>query len=359
MPPRHVRSYSDFYRHGRSSTPIAIKKKVKAKKVTHSSDTSAVLFFSKKRSKNAIGFNWSLIKRWVIIFMIASWIALPLYAPYFRVKDVVFENFPSHLEMNARMTARSAIEPSWFLGIKNNYFVLNTEEIQKTVSDNFPTVENVVVTKKFPAQLVISATEKNPVAIYDNGKNYYYIDSEGNILRKITEVENSEFEFPKHNNSEPASSTTTVSSTTILNDTIEEKNENAEKNSYSERIHTPNFKKISTAYGLYPIIYDNRKDNIFKEKGVIPSSTLRSIISWNHWIQDEKIAKVKYFLIENSIYSGVKIFTDKPWYVHFEPLNDNAMQFKNLKITLQNFKPKKYIIVRFSKPNELQSIDWQ
>lgn len=346
MPPRHVRSYSDFYRHGRSSSRVAIKRKPKLQKVKHFSDT-AIISVSRKRSKTAIGFNWSKIKRWAITIIVLGWIAFPLFAPYFRIKDITFENFPSNLEMNARLLARDTIKPSWFFVPNNNYFIVNTDEVKAALSDRFHTVENITITKKFPDQLIISATEKSPAAIYDDGKKYYYIDQDGNMLREIARVEESEYDFVK-----PKASATLVASST--SSTLASVSESETEKPASIRVHTPNYKKISGQFGLYPIIYDNRKNIVVGETDILPSSTLKAIIIWNHWMMDTKLAVVQYFTIEDNLNAGVKMVTDKKWYVNFQPNNDNLVQFNNVRgIVLSKDKttpqPDEYIDVRFSR----------
>ena len=345
MPPRHVRSYSDFYRHGRRSSPVVIKKKPKLQKVRHSSD-SAVLSVSRKRSKSSYGLDWRRVKRWGIALIVFGWVALPLYAPYFRVKDIVLENFPSNIEMKARQLAHDTIEPSWFFVPKNNYFIVNTDNVKAALAERFRTAENISVTKKFPNQLVISATEKPPAIIYDDGKDYYFLDQEGNMLRQIAKVEEGEYDFLRPKNS--IASTSTSSSSDLPEDNP----------SSAVRVHTPAYKKISGQFGLYPIIYDNRKNIVVGDTAMLPTSTIKAVVSWNHWMLDTKLASVKYFTIEDNLNAGMKMFTDKKWYVNFQPNNDNLSQFNNFRIVLQNASPKptEYIDVRFSRANDWKTV---
>jgi hypothetical protein len=352
MPPRHVRSYSDFYRHGRRSSQVTIKKKPKKlQKVKHFSDT-AILSVSRRRSRTAEGINWGRIKRWAIVIVVLSWVTLPLYVPYFRVKDITFENFPSDLQMNARVLAHDTIKPSFFVIPSNNYFVLKTDVVREVLGQRFSTVENITVTKKFPNQLIISATEKPPVLIYDNGKNYYTLDKDGNKLHQIATVGDDEFKTVKsHAITIPSS---TVSSSTLTSSTTETV---LVDDTSSVQIHVPNFKKIATQFGTYPIFYDNRDYITMSDTNILPTSTINAVVQWQHLMNDSKLAEPEYFspYSKDSLSAGLTVVTNKPWVINFQPESNIQTQFTNFQATLLdkklNVKPKQYIDVRFSKEN--------
>jgi hypothetical protein len=246
--------------------------------------------------------------------------------------------------MNARTLIHDSIKPSFIVIPNNNYFIINTEAVKTVLTDNFSTVENIKITKKFPDQLVISASEKTPAIVYDDGKNYYTLDSEGNILHQIAKVGDDEFTSI---NESPSNFLSSSSTTSTITDVTEEPLS-------LEQIHTPNYKKIATQFGLLPLVYDTRKNIIIGSQTVLPSSTILAVINWQKWLLESKLVSPHYYTLSN-LNSSIEVHVDKSWVIDFRPNDVLQTQFDNFRtIVLDAVKNKKKIVdhidVSFARP---------
>ena len=76
---------------------------------------------------------------------------------------------------------RSQYLDNWKLIPRDNYFLINTRRVENLIKDKF-LVDSVTVTRKFPDKLEIEINEKPGSAIYDNGRQYFLLDDEGNVI---------------------------------------------------------------------------------------------------------------------------------------------------------------------------------
>lgn len=90
----------------------------------------------------------------------------------FRIREVSFQNV-SHIEESDLRALLPAVE-----GV--NLFAVNLEEI-KTAVGKHPWVNEAELYRRFPSKLVISITERNPVALL-NGNRVWAVDREGTLL---------------------------------------------------------------------------------------------------------------------------------------------------------------------------------
>jgi cell division protein FtsQ len=80
-------------------------------------------------------------------------------------------------------------------GIKTqqNLLALNTETLVRRVSSN-PWVKNVYVGKELPNRIVLEVWERIPIALVKQEEDFYLIDIEGNIFKKL--AKNDEVDLP-------------------------------------------------------------------------------------------------------------------------------------------------------------------
>ena len=69
-----------------------------------------------------------------------------------------------------------------------NIFTYNFKKIKTKIVEN-PYVEDAQVKIKLPNKIIIDVDEVDVVALLSNGKDYCYIDNEGNLIKKIDNIE--------------------------------------------------------------------------------------------------------------------------------------------------------------------------
>lgn len=69
-----------------------------------------------------------------------------------------------------------------------NIFTYNLKKIKTKIVEN-PYVEDAQVKIKLPNKIIIDVDEVDVVALLSNGKDYCYIDNEGNLIKKIDNIE--------------------------------------------------------------------------------------------------------------------------------------------------------------------------
>ena len=67
---------------------------------------------------------------------------------------------------------------------QQNIFIFSKSRAKKEILNNF-NVKDLRINKNLPDTLVISFTEKTPVAVWLENENYYYIDSDCNVLSQV------------------------------------------------------------------------------------------------------------------------------------------------------------------------------
>lgn len=114
------------------------------------------------------------------------------FHPFFTFRSVVIEGNKKIVTKDIEESVKSILDyKRFFIFPGRNYFLANDAEIRNILLSRFP-FSNVKTTKTFPKTLHIFIEEKKPFAIYDNGKNYSYIDEKGiviELLRKVGESE--------------------------------------------------------------------------------------------------------------------------------------------------------------------------
>ena len=262
-----------------------------------------------------------------IVFLLA-WIVCLAYIPYFKVNKINY--------FGLNNTTRDELDEfiyGSFLNKKsilplNNYFFISSGKISGELFKKFP-FETVRVVKIFPNQLNIDIKEKISSVIYDNGQAYFLLDGGGTAIKHLKDTEPYETTIKMITSSLDL---LTTSSTPISTSTTE---------------HNPDYKKINSLFGRYPIVYDRRNLAVnLKQENILPAEHIAAIIAWYKALAEQGIANPKFFVLDN-LNSGIAVDTTDPWNILFQPKNDTATQINNLKNILPTIKPQQYIDLRF------------
>lgn len=290
--------------------------------------------------------NWK--KSFVFILLIAvpaTWIGLMLYLPFFQINTVAINGLRviNQSEIDNYIHDKYIAHGWW---PKNNYFLMNSKKIAADITGKYA-VNKVEIKKIFSHEIEINIEEKITSIIYDNGQDYYLLDSEGTVVKTIEIDREPLSNNPIFNETGSAFSSTTspdtATSTASLQITV-----TSTQNSTTDA-HKPAYIKFSGEYYGMPIFYDARHLNVHdKQVRVLSGELIQSIIGWKQALKDNGVGDVNYFTSNNPT-AGITAVLSRPWSIMIQPTNDMQEQIQNLKTILANpeVKPTEYIDLRF------------
>jgi len=244
-------------------------------------------------------------------------LAMCIYSSFFHISDINITGLQRIGETEIRNTI-DGISSYKTLNIfpRKSYFLTDINEIRDILKERFP-LRSVIVQKTFPNKLSIIIEEKISTLIYDNGKEYSYIGLEGNVVEKMRNVGDYEWNIK----------TETATSTNA-----EGEIETHEK--IIERKHVPDTKTLINELGDYPIVYDKREKTVEINEAVLSSKEIQSLIEWFNILTKTTDIPLKYFVIEGEVGDFV-VSTYEGWVIktHFE--NDVSSQIEKLKTILK------------------------
>lgn len=293
--------------------------------------------FSKKTSprRPRSKFSKKIIKSLALIVCVFVGIGVLVYIPYFRIKKITTQGFKNVSKSEFESFVKTFLPTDASVLIpKNNYFVLNTEKIEEEAAKKF-SLSSVKIKKKFPDTLSIEVEERDSKAIIFTGNNYYLIDETGTVTQKILRMIN-----PYQTTQNKTTSSLTLASASNIIPTI---------SSTPTAKSIPDASELGKEYSGLPIIfYPVEGDLIDTERTshILSTTVISSIISWKDILERNKIAPVKYFLI-NIPKAGMEIHTSLPWKIYVDPEANQDTQFESLKAIVKNFTPQEYADVRY------------
>lgn len=254
------------------------------------------------------------------------------YHSTFKIDQVNLDGLNRIHEGDIRQTIEAALEGnSWLIFPRSNYFFVNIEEIQDILINKYP-IASVTISKSFPKTLSVSVQEKISNIIYDNGKQYAYVDLNGNVLEIKRNV--LEREWTAHFKE--------VTSTDEFGNELR-------KQEIESRKHTPDVVAITKELGNLPILYDARSIDLAQGASIIDPNTAKKTVEWYDALTEKTDIPISYFEIEDEI-GNVVIYTKEGWVIKGK-LNNTNSQINELRAVLKE-KIKRpnvqYIDVRYS-----------
>lgn len=142
-------------------------------------------------------------KAWFwIIFFILVLIFLIIYLVFFlneiQIKNVSIAGnkkiSTSQIEnkINNIISKKVVSIGSWNL-ISKSFFLVNKKEINNNLLDEFPVIKAIRVVKKFPNNIDINITEKDPLGAYCDDNDCFLIDQNGVIFERLDNLSNETF----------------------------------------------------------------------------------------------------------------------------------------------------------------------
>ncbi len=279
-------------------------------------------------------------QKMVIIIMAGIlMIGLGLFHSFFQINEIEIKGLQRIATNEMENAVRGMIGYKKLLIFPgNNYFLVRVDEIKDVAMERFP-LESIIVKKLFPNSLEIQVEEKISTIIYDNGKEYSYLDTDGNIVEIIRKIGNEDWE----------EKTEITTSTNELGEIIEE-------TKIIERIHKPNIKNIIIEMGDYPIVYNSKEEEGGVNNNVMKAETALQIINWFNLINKDTNIPFGYIIIEDEL-DHATIKTREGWEIRIRMEEKVQEQFDELQFVLKEKVDRKklnYIDLRY-----LGKVYWQ
>lgn len=264
-----------------------------------------------------------------------AWLGVMFYLPYFKINKIEFSGLNIIKEEELRTFVNANFinsTKSWWPA--NNYFILNSSKIGREIKKNFA-AEEVSVIKVFPDLIKISVKEKLTSVIYDNGRNYMLLDENGNFVKNLKIVPESEFVIEDISNN----STTSLRSTSTASML-----KSMPTSTLVVKVHKPDFKLIKKESGSFPLIYDQRigrenKNNLEKE-------VVSAVLTWQKLLEGGKAGELQYFVLDN-LAAGLKVRTSEPWDILINIHGNYEGAFSNLEAIIKDNHPSEYVDLRY------------
>lgn len=221
-----------------------------------------------------------------LFLLVLSIFGLLFFHPFFEIQKMEIQGVqridPALLEkiLNTEIEGKTAL-----VFKKNNFFLLNIQNLQKKAKDTFH-FESLAVQKQFPKKLIIEVVEKPVVLIYDDGKEYLRIGANGDILESNGMAEMVE-----------------VTSGTP--------------------IHTPDLQKKKVFENEYPLLYNPFESEFSRE--MIIQKQIETVVLWEKFLREKTNIRPTYFEVRSS--DEIFLHTDQKWGIHIK-LGDTESAFQ-------------------------------
>jgi cell division protein FtsQ len=101
-----------------------------------------------------------------------------LSAPYFEIKETSVRGLKELTEKDVLTLVE--IKPG------QNILAVNVDVLARRVAVN-PWIKNVYVGREFPNRIVVDVRERNPIALVKQASDFYLMDSEGIVFKKLSQ----------------------------------------------------------------------------------------------------------------------------------------------------------------------------
>lgn len=256
---------------------------------------------------------------------------LVLYNGTFQINEINVEGLVRIDETDLRETVHATMGGKRLLVVpRTNYFFYNIKELQSILEEKYP-IERSVVQKSFPSAISILVEEKITNLIYDNSKQYSYVDLSGHVVEIKQNVSDTDF----------------VEVTEVVTSTNADGTEKREVK-VLERNHKPHASNIQASLGEFPILYDKRHKEANINDTVLEEGVAASIVEWYNLIAKKTDIPLSYFEIDDAR-GEVIMYTKEGWHIlaRLERVEDQLTELQlvlNEKVTRPNLN---YIDLRF------------
>lgn len=222
----------------------------------------------------------------LLLIFVAALFGFIVFHPFFSIKQFNI----SGLNRINRTQFESSVETiinckKFWLFPCANYIFVDVNEIATILNEKY-SLDSVLVKKEFPDSLTVTLEEKISTIIYDDTKNYRFVDLKGDFVETLYMISSDEWQEEIIDN---------VSTT----------------------VHYPNNKRLINEFGDYPIIYD-RQDYILEVSGLSAQPIfVQNVIDWYNFLNKKLNLSFAYLEITSAV-GDARIFTKKGWLIYIK-----------------------------------------
>ncbi|MDD4995486.1 MAG: FtsQ-type POTRA domain-containing protein [Patescibacteria group bacterium] len=131
-------------------------------------------------------------KRIIIVAVIVAVCALFYFfiiGPYFYISKVSVEGINTIKGQELQKLVEEFLNTRRYLVLPNqNILFMDTGRLRREIGENY-VLDDLKIKRKLPNELILQIQERASDSILSIGGNYYYLDSRGIILRRLSEAE--------------------------------------------------------------------------------------------------------------------------------------------------------------------------
>lgn len=147
------------------------------------------MYKSKKATKYALSF--------LVVALLAATYFVLFLSPLFKVdQPIIVGTNRVDKDKLARIVQPYLAGYHWGLFPKRVLFVINPKQIESALVSATPAVAAIEVRKEIPNILKVAVTEKEPLAIWSAGGQFFFVDEKGVAYDKIQRSESSDANIP-------------------------------------------------------------------------------------------------------------------------------------------------------------------
>lgn len=203
--------------------------------------------------------------------------AILMYHPAFRITDISIEGTKRVASSDVKSVVAGIMEGKRFFFVpQNNYFVANLSDVESILLKRYP-IHSVDIAKQFPNKITVTVSEKQATFIYDNGRQYSYIDEDGVVVDVLKNVPSDHWQEQKSvQYAAPVVADTSSTTSLGVTSTVVAPEPRVETVTVS-RTHIPDVVSIQAEFGQLPLIYDTRALDTVKDSTTVDADTLQAV----------------------------------------------------------------------------------
>lgn len=142
--------------------------------------------------------NKSKLAIFAVIMVILILIWLLFFSTLFKIQKIEVSGVRASLSGEIKLIVRS-LAANRLIG-KNNLLLYNKSDLSKILNEKYY-LDNLTIKRKLFHTLAVSLREKQPVAVWREAEQYYYLDGAGNIINQIDPLNINGLNYPLIENS--------------------------------------------------------------------------------------------------------------------------------------------------------------
>ncbi len=108
-----------------------------------------------------------------------------VFSSVFKIKEIQISGDLKISVEEIKNVILEQIDKDYF---KKSIFLVSLKEINGALLEKFPQVARITLDRSFPNVLAVVVKERKPIAVFLQGDDYYFIDNEGIVFEKISEI---------------------------------------------------------------------------------------------------------------------------------------------------------------------------